>query len=61
MLSLKPELASNNSIQAHCYDCLDTSSWDMTSLPKGKVTYDPSVMSIRQSYISGLGLHQGVS
>ena len=26
MLGSKPELALNNSIQAHCYDCLNTSS-----------------------------------
>ena len=51
MLHSKPELASNNSIQALCYDCLNTSS--------GEVTYDPSMTSIRQLYISGLGLHQG--
>ena len=57
MLGSKPGLASNNSIQVHCYDCLDRSSGDMTS--KGEVMYDPSVMSIRQSYISGLGLRQG--
>ena len=59
MLGSKPELASNNSIKAHCYDCIDTSSWDITS--KGEVTYNPGVTSIRQSYISGLGLRQGAS
>ena len=31
-LHLKPELASNNSIQACCYDCFNASSVDMMSL-----------------------------
>ena len=36
MLGSKPELASNNSIQAHCYDCFDESSGDMMSLQRVK-------------------------
>ena len=58
MLGLKRKLALNNSIQACCYDCLDMSSGGHDVTSKGKVTYDPSVTSIGQLYISRLRLCQ---